>query len=129
MPTKIHISDLREPQLSDLQKMARDYGESLSLDMSSAGILQEAMGRTGLDDFGPMDFVGRLDMWLDEVAHDDRGERVGRESQRLQFAGLDLQTFVAGDCDGGRIKVDAFRLPAEAVHEFDDLSVAATDVE
>ncbi|MBJ7362730.1 MAG: hypothetical protein JHD36_08275, partial [Ilumatobacteraceae bacterium] len=82
MTTKIHISDLREPQLSDLQKMARDYGESLSLDMSSAGILQEAMGRTGLDDFGPMDFVGRLDMWLDEVAHDPDRLGIGHLSLR-----------------------------------------------
>jgi hypothetical protein len=82
MTTKIHISDLRNPQLSDLQKMARDYGESLSLDMSSAGILQEAMTRTGLDDFGPMDFVGRLDMWLDEVAHDPDRLGIGHLSLR-----------------------------------------------
>ena len=82
MTTKIRISDLREPQLSDLQKMARDYGESLSLDMSSAGILQEAMTRTGLDDFGPMDFVGRLNMWLDEVAHDPDRLGIGQLSLR-----------------------------------------------
>ena len=82
MTTKIRISDLRNPQLSDLQKMARDYGESLSLDMSSAGILQEAMTRTGLDDFGPMDFVGRLNMWLDEVAHDPDRLGIGQLSLR-----------------------------------------------
>jgi len=82
MTTKIHISDLRDPQLSDLQKMARDYGESLSLDMSSAGVLQEAMTRTGLDDFGPMDFVGRLDMWLDEVANDPDRLGIGHLSLR-----------------------------------------------
>ncbi len=82
MTTKIHISDLHEPQLSDLQKMARDYGESLSLDMSSAGILQEAMTRTGLEDFGPMDFVSRLDMWLDEVANDPDRLGIGHLSLR-----------------------------------------------
>jgi hypothetical protein len=70
MSEKIRISDLGDPQLSDLQKMARDYGEGLSLNMSSSSILEDASLRTGLDDFGSMDFVGRLEMWLDEVAQD-----------------------------------------------------------
>ncbi|MEY3823879.1 MAG: hypothetical protein RL628_1987 [Actinomycetota bacterium] len=40
MSEKIRISDLGDPQLSDLQKMARDYGEGLSLNMSSSSILE-----------------------------------------------------------------------------------------
>jgi len=82
MPTKIRISDLGDPQLSDIQQMARDYGDSLSLDMSSAGVLGDAIARTGLDDFGPMDFVDRLDMWLEEVASDPDRLGIGQLSLR-----------------------------------------------
>ena len=82
MSEKIRISDLGDPQLSDLQKMARDYGEGLSLDMSSASILEDASRRTGLDDFGSMDFVGRLEMWLDEVAQDPDRLGIGNLSLR-----------------------------------------------
>ena len=79
---KIRISDLQNPQLSDLQKLARDYGETLSLDMSAESILEEATTRTGLTDFGPTDFVARLDMWLDEVGNDPDRLGIGRLSLR-----------------------------------------------
>lgn len=79
---KIRISDLRDPQLNDLQKLARDYGETLSLDMSAESILEEATARTGLTDFGPTDFVARLDMWLDEVGNDPDRLGIGRLSLR-----------------------------------------------
>ncbi len=67
---KIRISDLRE---SAVKRPAEYWLETtarrLSLDMS----VSEHLGRGDdahwvLTDFGPMDFVGRLDMWLDEVA-------------------------------------------------------------
>lgn len=79
---KIRISDLQNPQLSDLQFLARDYGETLSLDMSAESILEEATARTGLTDFGPTDFVARLDMWLDEVGNDPDRLGIGRLSLR-----------------------------------------------
>ena len=79
---KIRISDLQNPQLSDLQFLARDYGETLSLDMSAERILEEATTRTGLTDFGPADFVARLDMWLDEVGNDPDRLGIGRLSLR-----------------------------------------------
>ena len=79
---KIRISDLQNPQLSDLQKLARDYGETLSLDMSAESILEEATTRTGLTDLGPTDFVARLDMWLDEVGNDPDRLGIGRLSLR-----------------------------------------------
>ncbi|MSO18435.1 MAG: sulfotransferase [Acidimicrobiia bacterium] len=82
MSMKIRISDLRDPQLNDLQKLARDYGETLSLDMSAESILEEATARTGLTDFGPTDFVARLDMWLDEVGNDPDRLGIGRLSLR-----------------------------------------------
>jgi len=82
MASKIRITDLGTPELSPLQTAAIDYCEQLSIDMSSASILEEASQRTGLVDFGQMDFVARLDMWLDEVGGDPDRLNVGRLSLR-----------------------------------------------
>lgn len=82
MSAKIRITDLARPELTDVQRLAHEYGESLALDMSSQGILTEASLRTGLDDFGALDFVDRLSLWLDEV---------GQDPDRLRIANLSLR--------------------------------------
>lgn len=65
-----------------MQTAAIEYCEQLDIDMSSTSILAEASRRTGLADFGSMDFVPRLDMWLDEVGGDPDRRNVGRLSLR-----------------------------------------------
>ena len=82
MSAKIRITDLGRPDLTDVQRLAHEYGESLALDMSPQGILAEASLRTGLDDFGALDFVDRMSLWLDEV---------GQDPDRLRIANLSLR--------------------------------------
>ncbi len=82
MASKIRIEDLGSPELSPLQLAAIEHCEKLTIDMSSASILEEACRRTGLGDFGSMDFVARLEMWLDEVGGDPDRRNVGRLSLR-----------------------------------------------
>lgn len=79
---KIHISDLAEPQLTDMQRLAHQYGETLTLDMSLNGVLEDAVARTGLTDFGATDFTYRLSLWLDEVGQDPDRLGIGNLSLR-----------------------------------------------
>jgi hypothetical protein len=80
---RIRIDDLREPRLDELQRMALDYGESQTIDLSVDAVLGAAVARTGLDDFGPdapatADFRERLGLWLGEVDADPNRTGLGR---------------------------------------------------
>ncbi|HPG28037.1 MAG TPA: sulfotransferase, partial [Myxococcota bacterium] len=61
---KIRIDDLAKPVLSDAQKAAVAYGERVETDLSTKAVLEAAVERTGLEDFGADDFHERLDLWL-----------------------------------------------------------------
>ncbi len=74
----IRIEDLRAPVLGEVQRLALSYGESRAVEMTVDGVLRSARQRAGLDDFGPEDFVDRLQMWLDEVNADDNRNGLGR---------------------------------------------------
>ena len=71
----IRIDDLAAPRLTDLQRAALDYGETVEVDLSVSAVLDSACERTGLSDFGSPDFEERLALWLAET--DDDPERTG----------------------------------------------------
>lgn len=75
---RIRIEDLAHPILTDVQKAAFDYGETLDLELSVSAVLSEAAEKTGLDDFGPRDFEYRLGLWLSEVDQDPDRCGLGR---------------------------------------------------
>ena len=78
MPDDIYIEDLLEPVLNDFQKAAQAYGNGLELDFTVDGILTDARNATGLDDFGPDDFLERLGLLVDEWSADDGLTGIGR---------------------------------------------------
>ena len=83
MSEDIHISDLATPQLNAAQRGAIDYGESLPrIELRSADILAEAQALTGLQDFGPADFLPRLELLCDEWGSDPNLLNIGRLSLR-----------------------------------------------
>lgn len=89
MSESIRVTDLAQPQLSELQKAALAYGEKLNIDWSPQSILDEARNKTGLIDFGPMDFVDRLGLLCNEWGNDHALTGIGQLSLRnklLQFA-------------------------------------------
>lgn len=89
MNNDIRIDDLVQPQLTDMQKAALDYGATLQVDLSRQSILDEACAATGLSDFGADDFLERLDLLIDEWDNDTGLTGIGRLSLRnklLQFA-------------------------------------------
>lgn len=77
-PDDIRISDLAAPRLTDTQRAALDYGESLTLDFSEEGVLSPARQTTGLSDFGADDFRERLAVLLSEWGNDDNLTGIGR---------------------------------------------------
>lgn len=78
MAETIRIEDLADPQLTDMQKAALQYGESQHVDLTVDAVLGAAVAATGLDDFGPDDFRDRLDLWLSEMDADEERTGLGR---------------------------------------------------
>jgi hypothetical protein len=70
VPEHIRIADLAHPQLNEAQRAALAWGETVTLDFSSEGVLAAARARTGLHDFGAADFRARLDLLCSEWGGD-----------------------------------------------------------
>jgi hypothetical protein len=62
------VDEFQNPRLSDERRLVLEAAEANPLDMSVATVLDAAKARTGLSDFGPMDFQPRLERLLGEVA-------------------------------------------------------------
>jgi len=75
---RIRITDLREPRLTEVQRLALEYGDRNPVALTEESVLGAAVERTGLDDFGPDDFRARLRMWLEEVDADPERSGLGR---------------------------------------------------
>lgn len=78
----IRITDLANPQLTELQQSIVDYGDTLDIDFNADNILDEARQATGLSDFGAMDFLTRLNLLCDEWGSDTGLNNIGRLNLR-----------------------------------------------
>jgi len=70
MTTRLRITDLRHPVLNDAQRAALEQARCDPPTMRAADVLAEARRQTGLDDFGPTDFVERMTLWLADGERD-----------------------------------------------------------
>ena len=82
MDEEIRITDLAQPLRSEMQLSALAYAETLQIELTSQSILHEASQATGLDDFGPPDFLERLELLCDEWGSDTSLVNLGRLSLR-----------------------------------------------
>ena len=64
------VDAFKSPTLPEDQRRALEAEDSQPLDMSVDAVLAAAQARTGLSDFGPRDFEGRLGQLLSEVEAD-----------------------------------------------------------
>ena len=64
------IPDMTDPVLTDAQKAALEGASQASFEFTSDAILAAARAQTGLNDFGAMDFVERLDLMCECVKED-----------------------------------------------------------
>jgi hypothetical protein len=77
MATKIEITDLRSPQLTEAQRQAIAAAEANPVPLTEEAVLGAAMQATGLSDFGPEDFRDRLRRLIDEWNADARMFKIG----------------------------------------------------
>jgi len=75
---RIRIADLRDPVLTEMQRLALEHGERHPVELTDEAVLAAAVERTGLCDFGPDDFRARLRQWLAEVDGDPERTGLGR---------------------------------------------------
>ena len=73
----LRIGDLRRPALNEAQRRAREYAEAHPPTLSVDAVLDAARRGTGMDDFGPEDFIPRLAVQLRSVAEDANGHALG----------------------------------------------------
>lgn len=79
------IDDMAAPVLNEAQKAALAAASQASFAFSSSAVMTAAKTQTGLDDFGSMDFVERLDLWCECVEEDKFLSSVGRAALWAMF--------------------------------------------
>lgn len=82
MSNEIHLDDLAEPVLSEAQRQALQWAETVHTDFGEQSILDEARALTGLSDFGADDFRVRLGVLRDEWSADPELTALARISLR-----------------------------------------------
>ena len=74
----IDLADLRDPVLTPLQKISLMATARRPVILSRDAVLDAARRATGLDDFGALDFLPRLDCWMQAANEDDNASTVAR---------------------------------------------------
>lgn len=77
-PQRIDIVDMRTPILTPQQKAAMEAAAAKPVPLRADAVLAAARHETGLDDFGPDDFLERLQQWIDCIRSDDNLTEMGR---------------------------------------------------
>ena len=62
MSNKIKIDDLANPILTEFQQVAKDYGETLKLELTSEAVINQACKNSRLQDFG--DYLKNLKLTI-----------------------------------------------------------------
>jgi len=78
MAESIRITDLRQPELTERQRVALAAAEAHPVQLDSAAVLADATRETALSDFGAADFRDRLDIWLADADADTDLTAFGR---------------------------------------------------
>lgn len=77
-PDIIHILDLRQPVLSELQKQALAAAAGSPVTLETEAILDAARQASGLSDYGDLSFRKNLDVWMESTKADADLSDVGR---------------------------------------------------
>jgi hypothetical protein len=95
----IDLTDLRDPVLTPVQQAALAAAAAHEVTFSRAAVLEAAMAETGLSDFGPTDFLERLDVWLRAIDEDANASAITRVNmfqmtRRYAATRLRLEDFI-----------------------------------
>ena len=83
----MRIDDYADPQFSPEVRVMLDAIEPLAsgLDLTPAALMDQARAETGLDDFGPTDFVERLDVYCTALRDEAGLSRLGWFNNHAQL--------------------------------------------
>ncbi len=89
-PPAIALDDLAEPRFTDEARAILNVMAEAGTDVSlrSDALMAAAVDQTGLDDFGPDDFVGRLDILCGALGDEARLDNAGILAQSTLVTGL-----------------------------------------
>jgi hypothetical protein len=77
-PDDIRIADLAAPELTDLQKLAKEGVAQIPIDLGMEALLDQGRQETGLSSFGDEEFLDRMAVWLQAVGEDAELGAIGR---------------------------------------------------
>ena len=75
----LFVDDLNAPVLTPAQRSIKWLASKRHTSITAGGVLERARRRTGLDDFGPSDFEGRLKLLVDDYNADAGLSEMGRK--------------------------------------------------
>ena len=78
MSKKIKIKDLKNPCLTEFQQAAKDYGETVKLELTAEAVINKASNNTGLKHFGSEDFLERLNILMQSISNDKGLAGIGK---------------------------------------------------
>ncbi len=89
-PPRVHIEDLAEPRYDDEVRAILDFMEETGsqLALEPAALMEAAAADTALDDFGPPDFVDRLDVLCHAMRDEGGFNGAGVLQQHTFLVGL-----------------------------------------
>ena len=93
----VDIEDLTTPVLTPMQREVLGQLEGLSVDLDPAGLIAEAIEKTGLEDFGAADFRPRLDAYAGAVDADSGNTNLNRLILRNRIVRLLSQRLLLAD--------------------------------
>jgi Sulfotransferase family len=93
----VDIEDLTTPVLTPMQREVLGQLEGLSVDLDPAGLIAEAIEKTGLEDFGAADFRPRLDAYAGAADADSGNTNLNRLILRNRIVRLLSQRLLLTD--------------------------------
>jgi hypothetical protein len=93
----LYIEDLTDPVLTETQQGILDQLEGLAVELDPAGLIGEAVAKTGLDDFGAADFRPRLDAYAGAADADSGNTNLNRMILRNRIVRLLSQRLLLTD--------------------------------
>ena len=78
MSKKIKIKDLKNPSLTEFQQAAKDYGETVKLELTAEAVINKASNDRGLKHFGSEDFLERLNILMQSISNDKGLAGIGK---------------------------------------------------
>lgn len=95
--TAVPIDDLKAPVLSAAQREILDHLEKLAIDLAPRVLADEAIDKTGLDDFGDVGFWPRLEAYAAAADADDGNTNLNRLILRNRIVRLLSQRLLLTD--------------------------------